>query len=142
MGLLSIFGGPGAWIGDAVKNALTGPLIGGLVDYQKAKLAAGNTAEATAAQLATRELLVEQREAEVNASVVIAEQGRWYTAIIRPLMVAPFIIFTWKVIVFDKVMGWGFTDALDPKMWNVFMIAVGSYFGGRTIEKVARIIKR
>jgi hypothetical protein len=142
MGFLSILGGPGAWIGDAVKNALTGPLIGGMVDGYKAKLAAGNTTEKLLADVAARELMVEQRETEMNASVVIAEQGRWYTAIIRPLMVAPFIIFTWKVIVFDKVMGWGFTDALDPKMWNVFMIAVGSYFGGRTIEKVARIIKR
>ena len=57
-------------------------------------------------------------------------------------MMLPFIIFTWKVIVFDKVMGWGVTDRLDDKMWNVFMIAVASYFGGRSIEKVARIIKR
>lgn len=121
---------------------LTGPLLKAGVDAYKVKIQAGTDQEKLATDLAARELVVEQREAEVNASVVIAEQGRWYTAMIRPLMMLPFIVFTWKVVVFDKVMGWGFTDALDPKMWNVFMIAIGSYFGGRTIEKVARIIKR
>jgi hypothetical protein len=127
-----------SWLG----SFLTGPLLGKALDAYKAKLSAGNTSEGIAAELAARELVVEQREAEVNASVVIAEQGRWYTACIRPLMMLPFIVFTWKVVVFDKVMGWGVTDALDPNMWNVFMIAIGSYFGGRTIEKVARIVKR
>ena len=127
-----------AWLG----NLIAGPILGKALDAYKAKLAAGNTSENIAADLAARELTVEQREAEVNGAVVIAEQGRWYTACIRPLMMLPFIIFTWKVIVFDKVMGWGVTDRLDDKMWNVFMIAVASYFGGRSIEKVARIIKR
>jgi hypothetical protein len=121
---------------------LTGPLLQAGVDAYKVKIQAGTDQEKLATDLAARELVVEQREAEVNASVVIAEQSRWYTACIRPMMMLPFIVFTWKVVVFDKVMGWGVTDALDPKMWNVFMIAIGSYFGGRTIEKVARIIKR
>ena len=61
---------------------------------------------------------------------------------IRPLFAAPFIIFAWKVVIWDKVLGWGTTDALDPNMWNVFLTVVGAYFGGRTIEKVARIFRR
>lgn len=123
-------------------NLIGGPIVTGLIGAYKAKLAVGNTSERIAADLAARELAVEQREAEVNASVVTAEQGRWYTACIRPLFCLPFIVFTFKVIVWDKVLGWGVTDPLDPNMWNVFMIIIGAYFGGRSIEKVARILKR
>jgi hypothetical protein len=32
MGILSWLGGPGGWIGDAVKSALTGPIVQGVVD--------------------------------------------------------------------------------------------------------------
>jgi hypothetical protein len=145
MGILSWLGGPGGWIGDAVKNALTGPLVDGLVNYQKAKLAAGNTSERLAADLAQRELQVEVREAEVNSQTVIAEQGNWLTRSVRPLMAMPFIIFLWKVVVWDKVLALGTTDRLDPKMWGVFMAVVVAYMGGRSFElgasKIADSIK-
>jgi hypothetical protein len=62
MGILSWLGGPGTWIGEAVKTALTGPLIGGLVDGYKAKLSSGTTQDQMLADLAGRELTVEQRE--------------------------------------------------------------------------------
>jgi len=123
-------------------NLIGGPIVTGLIGAYKAKLESGNTSERIAADLAARELAVQQREAEVNSSVVIAEQGRWYTACIRPLFCLPFIIFTLKVIVWDKVLKLGVTDPLDPNMWNVFMVIIGAYFGGRSIEKVARILKR
>jgi hypothetical protein len=38
-------------------------------------------------------------------ALILAEQGRWYTAIIRPLLALPIIIYLWKVIVWDKVPG-------------------------------------
>ena len=126
----------------AILSFLGGPIVNGLINGYKAKLEAGNTSERIAADLAARELAVQQREVEVNSAVVIAEQGRWYTACIRPMFCLPFMIFTFKVIVWDKVLGWGTTDPLDPNMWNVFMVIIGAYFGGRSIEKVARIIKR
>jgi hypothetical protein len=43
------------------------------------------------------------------------------------------------VAAWDKVLGLGTTDALDPRMWGVFM-AVGVayiYMGGRSAERVA-----
>jgi hypothetical protein len=45
-------------------------------------------------------------------------------------------------VVWDKVLGLGTTDALDPSMWGVFQAVIYAYFGGRTIEKVARIFRR
>jgi hypothetical protein len=123
-------------------SLLTGPIIKGFIDGYKAKLAAGNTSEKIAADLAAKDLELQGREAEVNSKVVVAEQGRWYTAIIRPMMALPFVVFAWKVVVWDKVLGWGTTDPLDPNMWSVFLAIVTCYFGGRTLEKIARIVRK
>jgi hypothetical protein len=121
---------------------LGGPVISGLIGAYKAKLDAGNTAEHIAADLAARELAVEQREAEVSAQITIAEEGRWWTALPRAMVQYAFAIFIVKAVVWDKVLGWGSTDPLggDIASWAGMVMAM--WFGGRTIEKVARIIKR
>ena len=126
------------WLG----NLLGGPFAKAAVDAYRAKLTAENTSEKTAADLAARELAVEQREAEVATQVVIAEQGRWYTALPRPLFAFAFVIYVWKVVVWDKVLGLGSTSALSGDVAQWAMIVLTAYFGGRSLEKVARIISR
>lgn len=126
------------WLG----NLIGGPVVQGLVDSYKAKLDAGNTSERIAADLASRELAVEQREKELATQIVIAEQGRWYTALPRPLFAGAFVIYIWKVVVWDKVLGLGVTDPLSAELSQWAMLILTAYFGGRTLEKVARIIKR
>jgi len=124
------------WLG----NLLGGPFAKAAVDAYRAKLTAENTTEKTVADLAAREMSLDQREAEVNAQVVIAEQGNWVTRSVRPLFALPFILFTWKVVVWDKLLhAWtnGSTDPLDPRLWGVFMAIVVAYFGGRSAENVA-----
>ncbi len=120
-----------------VIGAILNPIISGLLTAQKQKLDAVGSHEAVAADLAKRAFDLDQREAEVNASVVIAEQGNFITRSVRPMFDAPFIVFLWKVVVWDKVLGLGTTDPLDPKMWGIFMLVVGAYMGGRTAERVA-----
>src|SRR3954453_16567217 len=73
-------------------------------------------------------------------AVILAEQGRWYTAVIRPLLALPVIIYLWKVIVWDKVLGWGTTDAIagDVGVWAGTIVT--TYVGGRSLEKIARTI--
>jgi hypothetical protein len=126
------------WLG----NLLGGPFARAAVDAYRAKLTAENTSEKTAADLAARELAVEQRERELATQVVIAEQGRWYTALPRPLFALAFIIYVWKVVVWDMVLGLGSTPALkgDVAQWAVIVLT--AYFGGRSLEKVARILAR
>src|SRR5664280_676861 len=97
------------WLG----NLLGGPFAKAAVDAYRAKLTSENTSEKIAADLAARELEVESRERELATQVVIAEQGRWYTALPRPLFAFAFIIYVWKVVVWDKVLGLGSTDALS-----------------------------
>lgn len=123
-------------------SLLGGPIITGLLNAYKAKLNAANTRDAQAVDLAKKEIEGEIAARQAETSLLRQEQGWWVTAMIRPLFAAPFIIFAWKVVIWDKVFGWGTTDALDPNMWNVFLTVVGAYFGGRTIEKVARIFRR
>lgn len=118
------------------------PFAKAAVDAYRAKLTAENTSEKVAADLAARELDVETRERELATQVVIAEQGRWYTALPRPLFAFAFIIYVWKVVVFDKVLGLGSTPVLSGEVAQWAMIVLTAYFGGRSLEKVARILGR
>jgi hypothetical protein len=126
------------WLG----NLLGGPFAKAAVDAYRAKLGAENTSETIAADLAARELAVEQRERELATQVVLAEQGRWYTALPRPLFAFAFVIYAWKVVVFDKVLRLGSTDPLSGDVAQWAMIVLTAYFGGRSLEKVARILGR
>lgn len=121
---------------------ISGPLLGKIVEAYKVKVEAKTKGDAQAVELAVEEIKGEIAQRQTEAALIREEQGWWVTALVRPLMAAPFIIFAWKVVVWDKVLGWGVTDPLDPNMWSVFLTVVGAYFGGRTIEKVARIFKR
>ena len=66
----------------------------------------------------------------------------WYTAIIRPLLAMPVIIYLWKVIVWDKVFGLGTTDPIlgDVAVWSGMIVT--TYVGGRSLEKIAMTIWR
>jgi len=133
-----MFTGLFGWLG----NLIAGPLLGKVLDAYRAKLTADNTSEKIVADLAARELAVEQRERELATQTVIAEQGRWYTALPRPLFAFAFIIYVWKVVVWDKVLGLGVTDPLSGAVAQWAMIVLTAYFGGRSLEKVARILAR
>jgi hypothetical protein len=133
-----MFTGIFGWLG----NLIAGPLLGKALDAYRAKLSADNTSEKITADLAARELAVEQRERELATQVVIAEQGRWYTALPRPLFAFAFIVYVWKVVVWDKVLGPGVTDPLSGDVAQWAMIVLTAYFGGRSLEKVARILAR
>jgi hypothetical protein len=127
-----------SWFG----NLLGGPFAKAALDAYRAKLTAENTSEKIAADLAARELDVEQREREVATQIEIAEQGRWYTALPRPLFAFAFIIYAWKVVVWDKVLGLGTTDPLSGDVSQWAAIILTAYFGGRSLEKIARILGR
>jgi hypothetical protein len=119
---------------------LTAPIVNGFIAAYKAKLDAQNSRDAKAAELAEKTILAEIAARKSADAVIIAEQGRWYTAIIRPLLAAPVIIYLWKVIVWDKVLAWGSTDALSGDVAAWAGLIVTTYVGGRSLEKIARTI--
>jgi hypothetical protein len=79
------------------------------------------------------EVAVNQLEA--RQAVLIAEQGSWLTGWIRPLFALPFIIYNFKVIVWDKVFALGVTDDLSASYWQLQMVIFGAYFLTRGFEK-------
>ena len=129
--LLQLLTGP-------VLNAITGPFL----EAYKAKLAALNNKDTLAVQLAVKEIEAEIEARKQAAAIIIAEQGRWWTALPRPLMAYIVCVYFGKVIIWDKLFALGSTDPLTGDVASWAGIIVTTYFGGRTIEKVARIFKR
>jgi Ni/Fe-hydrogenase subunit HybB-like protein len=125
-----------------ILNFLGGPIVSGLLSAYKARLQSINSDDQRALQLLEAEIAADTAARAEATRLLIAEQGHWYTAIVRPLFAAPFIVFGFKVVIWDKVLGWGVTDRLDPNMWAVFQTIVVSYFGATAVERVARIFKR
>jgi hypothetical protein len=124
----------------AILSFLGGPIVKAAIGAYEAKLKAGNTSETIAAGLATRELAVQQREAEVEAEYKRALIGHWYepTNLFGYIMV----IYFGKIIVWDKVLKLGVTDSITGQgaEWAGWIMLF--YVGKRGFENVARIIRR
>src|SRR5690606_32370047 len=65
---------------------------------------------------------------QAQRDVLIAEQGRWFTALIRPMFAWPLAIWWAKVILVDKVLGMGSTDPLTGQVGEWAGLIVGAYF--------------
>lgn len=127
---------------------ISGPIVKGVVDGYKAKLAAGNTSERIAADLAARELAVQQTEIAAQAQLKVAQIGHFWEP--EKLFAYIIVIYFAKIVLWDKVLGSfiGYTDnpfRTDPLTgeavgWAAMVMAF--YFGKRGIENVVRILKR
>jgi hypothetical protein len=109
------------------------------LNFYKAKLGAEDTVERQTVILAQKAFELQAKEAEFDNKLLVAEQGNWMTRWVRPMWTLPFIIFCAKVVVWDKVLKLGTTDPLDPNMWTLMQVIAASYFGGRSLETIARI---
>lgn len=123
-----------------VIGAILGPIVNGLLTAQKQKLDAAGSTEARKVEIAQQAMSLDKREAEVNASIIIAEQGHWVTRSIRPLLGLAAAVLTWKILVWDLALGeWtrGRTDKLSEQAFWLLTTIVIAYMGGRTAEKIA-----
>jgi hypothetical protein len=87
-----------------------GPVIKGLIDGYKAKLAAGNTSEKIASETASAEIAAQVSETNAIMQYRIAEIGHWYEP--DKLMGHFLTIYFGKLLIWDKVLGLGTTDPL------------------------------
>ena len=99
----------------ALFSFLGGPVIKGLIDAYRTKLANTTQQDNLAVDLAEKEILGEIAQRQTEAAIIRQEQGWWPTAIIRPLFAAPFIIFTFKVVVYDKVLWLGIRGGTNTR---------------------------
>jgi hypothetical protein len=123
-----------------ILSFIGGPVIKGLIDAYQAKLKAGNVESKIAADLAAGEIAAQTSETNAITQLKIAEIGHFW----EPEKLAFYIVLVHlaKCVIWDTVFGLGSTNALkgDIAGWEGLIMAY--YFGKRTFENVARIIKR
>lgn len=117
--LFSFLGGGGgiAAIGKEIRQA------------KKDALEAQNDADRIDAELVMSQL-------EARRAVLIAEIDADRTWWVRPALIIPFVIYIWKLVLWDKVLKLGVTEDLSPDLWKLFWIMVGFYFLTRGGEKI------
>lgn len=124
----------------AIMSFIGGPVIKGLIDAYNAHLQAVTQDKTIAADLAGKEIAAQQLEIQADTQLKIAEIGHPY----EPEKLAFYIVLVFfaKCVIWDTVLGLGTTPALkgDVSMWAGLVMSF--YFGKRTFENVARIIKR
>jgi hypothetical protein len=124
----------------AIIGFLGGPVIKGLLDAYNSHLKAATDDKAIAADLAGKEIAAQTVEIQAANQLKIAEVGH----ALEPEKLAFYVTLAFyaKCLVWDKMLGWGTTDPLagDVSVWAGMIM--GFYFGKRTFENVARIIKR
>lgn len=126
-----------------ILNSVFGQAFSSFVDAYKAKLAAENNADSIAANLAARELDVQQQEITVQAQLKTAEIGKWYEP--DHLMGYIMVSYLAKAIIWDNEFGsitHGNTDPLKGELGTWAGMIMVFYVGMRGFQNVARIIKR
>ncbi|WP_315731054.1 MULTISPECIES: hypothetical protein [unclassified Bradyrhizobium] len=124
----------------AILSFLGGPVIKGLIEAYKAKVAAGVTDTKTAADLAAAEIAAQTAETSAITQYRIAELGRWYEP--DKLMGYFVAAYLGKLLIYDKVLGLGSTDPLAGFAATTSNLIVSFYFAKRGFENVAKIISR
>jgi hypothetical protein len=124
----------------ALMQLIGGPVVSGLIGAYKAHLVSTTQDKTIAADLAAKEIAAQNIETQAMTQLKIAEIGHPW----EPEKLAFYIVllFFAKCVVWDTVLGLGTTPPLkgDVSMWSGLVMSF--YFGKRTFENVARIIKR
>jgi len=117
-----------------------GPVVSGLIKAYQAKLTASNTSEKIAADLASSEVATQRAEIEAQTQLRIAEIGHFWEP--EKLFAYVTLFFYAKVLIYDKCLGLGTTDAVSGEVATWAGLVMSFYFAKRGFENVARIVKR
>jgi len=119
---------------------LGGDVAKALVSAYQAHLTATTTDNATAADLAGKEIAAQTSETQAITQYRIAELGYWY----EPDKIMGYLValLLAKLIAWDIVMGLGTTDLHGGFVLNTSNLIIMFYFGKRGFENIAKIIKR
>lgn len=123
-----------------ILNFLGGSVLGKLVDAYKLRLQSMSTTEAKSVELATAEITAEIAARQAATTLTLAEQGRWYTALIRPAFAYPLALyFAWAIAcaILHAPLPLPLPEPLTT--WGGWIIM--SYFVGRSFEKGVRIFR-
>lgn len=81
----------------------------------------------------------ETKTLEARRDVLIAEApGSRVNQLVRVLLSIPAIVLLWKIVIFDRVLGLGFTHKLSTEEWTYVWMVCGFYLLARTIQVARR----
>lgn len=125
-----------SWLGGPIaKQAFQTAL-----DGYKAKIAAGNTSEKIAADLAAQQAAIDYQREAAEQETVRSEESR-YWPIVRWGFAFPFMLFNFKIIIWDRMLHWGITEPLSADLIQLEMIIVTAYFGHSALTNMAQLLK-
>lgn len=87
----------------------------------------------TAARIA-----LESELATLNArrDVILAAQSDPFERWVRIGFALPFVLYIWKLVVWDKLLGLGATDGLSADLWAILYIVLGGYFVDTVVRRL------
>lgn len=112
-----------------VLNFLSGGIADKVLDGYKAKLADGQNADKLAADLASKEI-------DSRRQIALAELSSWFTALPRWTIEMVCAVYVAKVVVWDKVLGLGSTDAITGAVGSWVEIVMIGMFGTTAVSRV------
>lgn len=69
---------------------------------------------------------------DIAVAVVQMQQATstrwWFVAVIPPMFALPYVVYTWKCVVWDTVLGYGETPSLGGTVATVYLMVVAFYF--------------
>jgi hypothetical protein len=107
------------WLGSSALSGIVGEIGSLWTSYLNAK----TTAE-------KNEIMERIKALQAARDVQVAEAGNRVTAWVRAIAAAPFLIYIWKLVVWDKIVlaGQGTTDDLSPHLWYLALVVYGFLF--------------
>lgn len=118
-----------------ILNFLGGGVVQSLADAFKAR----EQAQTDQARVAADERI---QHLQSIRDVQVAEAGSRINAFVRAGFAVPVVLYLGKLILWDKILGWGATDDLSANLWTYVNVVVGFYFISDASVRVAQIIKR
>ena len=75
---------------------------------------------------------------EAKRDILLESYRNRWDNIVRFLWAAPFILYIWKLIIWDKILEWGITDPLSPTLENIMWTVLGGYFLVYVVDKIKK----
>lgn len=106
----------------------------------EAKIASTN-ATTDQARIAAEERV---KHLEMRRDTLVAEAGSPWNQFVRAGLSIPFMIYLWKLVVWDKVIMGGrvATDDLSNNLWWIMMTVIGFYFVTDVTKVASRYMKK
>lgn len=95
-----------------------------------------------AAETDADRIAADTRIAALEARRDVLAAGGWIPAAVQAAFAFPFIIYLWKLIVIDKVFGFGATDGLGEYETEIGQAVIAFYFITSGAAQVVSIFRR